>query len=87
MDVDKLTKLALRDEDVRELLHKWMAAQKENETLNVTLLARQLADFDKAHTHCHGKLSERMAVLEQRVQDSAKYAKQLDHRLRQVEKD
>lgn len=85
MDVDKLTKLALRDGDVRELLHKWMAAQKENETLSVALMKTRLEESNRVNAQIQGRLDARIAALEERVDSSSDYTRKLVARIRALE--
>ena len=84
MDVERLQQLVKQYPEVRELL-------KDNYSLSVAMLAKRIEDrlalFDGNHTRAQAKLVDRIKQLEDRLDSSAIFARDLQKRIKKMEED
>lgn len=84
MDVERLQQLAKQYPEVQELL-------KDNYSLSVAMLAKRIEDrlalFDGNHTRAQAKLVDRIKKLEDRLDSSAIFVRDLQKRIKKMEEE
>ena len=84
MDVERLQQLVKQYPEVQELL-------KDNYSLSVAMLAKRIEDrlalFDGNHTRAQAKLVDRIKKLEDRLDSSAIFARDLQKRIKEMEEE
>lgn len=84
LDVERLQQLVKQYPEVQELL-------KDNYSLSVAMLAKRIEDrlalFDGNHTRAQAKLVDRIKQLEDRLDSSAIFARDLQKRIKKMEEE
>ena len=84
LDVERLQQLVKQYPEVQELL-------KDNYSLSVAMLAKRIEDrlalFDGNHTRAQAKLVDRIKKLEDRLDSSAIFVRDLQKRIKKMEED
>lgn len=84
LDVERLQQLVKQYPEVQELL-------KDNYSLSVAILAKRIEDrlalFDGNHTRAQAKLVDRIKQLEDRLDSSAVFARDLQKRIKKMEEE